>query len=242
MLLAVDAGNSFVKLAYHDGSQWLGVERVALSGFAAKAAAWEGPRPDVVWVSDVAGPAFRDSLAGLVRSWACPVRWVRPSERCCGVVNGYRRPSQLGSDRWCALVAAHRLGGEAKVVASVGTAVTVDGLTADGVFLGGLILPGIALMQAVLAAHTAGVGETRGSHEVFPRDTGNGVYTGALAGIAGAVERVADWLAERAGRAEVVLTGGGAGVVAPLVRRPQRVVPNLVLEGLLCMAREEGMA
>lgn len=240
MLLAIDAGNSFVKLAYHDGRDWLGVERVPLAEYAARAACWQGPEPDAVWISDVAGAAFREPFARLAQRWKCRIVHVEARERCCGVVNGYRRPAQLGSDRWCALVAAHRLGAGGKVVVSVGTAVTIDALTAQGVFEGGLILPGIELMKRALAEHTAGVGLSAGHFAPFPQDTGDAVHTGCLLGIAGAVERMAAQLAERDGRVQVVFTGGGAPMVAPLVHLPQQLVPNLVLDGLFCMAREEG--
>jgi len=47
MLLAVDAGNSFVKLAYHDGKSWQAPERIPVEAFAeAVERLAAGPRPD----------------------------------------------------------------------------------------------------------------------------------------------------------------------------------------------------
>lgn len=238
MLLAIDAGNSFVKLAYHDGSGWQGTQRVALDGFPAVAAKLAAdPAPVGVVISNVAGDAFRNRMADLLARWRCPAHWVTAQAQAYGVSNAYAVPAQLGSDRWACLVAAHRLRPGRTVVASVGTAATVDALDATGEFRGGLILPGVALMQQSLWQRTAGVRPAAGQFERFPRSTADAVHTGALLAIAGAVERMAEAL----GGAQILLTGGDAGLIAPLLRPAPLVIENLVLEGLVWIAREEGM-
>lgn len=242
MLLAIDAGNSFVKLGWHDGRAWRSVERIPLAQFDTFAAAWQGPLPERVVIADVAGDRFRQPMERLMATWLRPVLWVRARERECGVTNRYRQPEQLGVDRWCALVAAHLLTPGPKLVVSVGTAVTVDALTGAGVFEGGLILPGVELMKRALAAHTAGLGELPGSFTAFPQDTGSAMHTGALLAIAGAVERMAALVAGREGRVEILLTGGGAEALEPLLTGPVRRAPNLVLDGLLRIAQERGFA
>lgn len=242
MLFALDAGNSFVKLAYHDGAAWQAPERIPLEAFAdAVARLSAGPRPDGIVISDVADARFREPMLELLARWERSALWVKAASRACGVVNGYAAPEQLGSDRWAALVAARQLTSRAAVVAGVGTAATIDALDADGRFLGGVILPGIALMQQALQQGTAGIRAIAGSYEAFPTNTANAVYTGALLAVTGAVERMAASL-ERDAVVEVILTGGGAEAVAPLIRPAPRVIPNLVLEGLRCIAREEGVA
>lgn len=240
MLLAIDAGNSFVKLGWHDGQGWREVVRVPLTAFEDYAAAWQGPVPARIVVADVAGERFRLPMARLAGAWGRPILWARASREACGVRNGYRLPHQLGVDRWCALVAAHVLGPGAKLVVSVGTAVTVDALTAAGMFEGGLILPGAELMKRALAAHTAGLEALSGAFEPFPRDTGSAMHTGAWLAIAGAVDRMAAAVAAREGAPQIVLTGGGAAQLEPLLAVPVRHMPHLVLDGLLCIAREEG--
>lgn len=239
MLVAIDAGNSFVKLARHDGSGWQGIQRVALDGFPAVAAQLAAePAPVAVVISNVAGDAFRSPMAELLARWGCPAHWVTAQARAYGVSNAYAVPAQLGSDRWACLVAAHRLRPGRSVVTSVGTAATVDALDATGEFRGGLILPGVALMQQSLWQRTAGIPPSAGQFERFPTSTADAVHTGALLAIAGAVERMAEALG---GGAQIVLTGGDAGLIAPLLRPAPLVIENLVLEGLLLIAREEGM-
>ncbi|MEO1767507.1 type III pantothenate kinase [Thiobacter aerophilum] len=240
MLLAIDAGNSFVKLGWHEGEVWREVARIPLEDFAAFAAAWSRPVPARIVIADVAGERFRPAMERLVAAWGRPVLWVRAKAASCGVTNGYRQPEQLGVDRWCALVAARQMGPGAKLVVSVGTAVTVDALSHTGVFQGGVILPGVALMKRALAAHTAGLAEARGAYQPFPRDTGSAMHTGALLAIAGTVDRMTALLAAQDAPLEILLTGGDGAAIEPLLTGVVRYVPNLVLEGLLCIAREEG--
>lgn len=240
MLLAVDAGNSFVKLGWYDGA-WREVERVPLAAFGS----WveetvAQPMPRAVVIANVAGERFRAPMERLLAGWRCRVLWVRPAAQGYGIVNRYRRPDQLGADRWCALVAAQKARG-AKLVVDVGTAVTVDALTAAGVFEGGVILPGPALIRTSLAANTVQLAAEPGEYEMFPRETANAIMTGALLAIAGTVDRMAETLAQQAGEVEIWLTGGGAPPLLPLLRPPVRHVPHLVLEGLLSIARAEGL-
>lgn len=239
MLLAIDAGNTFVKWAYHDGTKWQATARVALAEFAKEAAQLAArPRPDTIVISSVAGDLFRQPMTGLLEQWRAEALWVTPQSRAYGVENGYGMPTQLGSDRWASLIATRRITQESAVVASIGTAVTVDVLGADGLFRGGLILPGLELMQRSLWQGTAGIPKAVGTYERFPTSTANAVYTGVLLATAGAVER----MVEAAGSGtEVILTGGGAAALAPFIRPSPRLMENLVLEGLLCIAREEGM-
>lgn len=242
MLLAIDAGNSFVKLAYHDGTAWLAPECIALGAFAdAAARLGAARRPDAIVISNVAGASFRMPMMELLARWGCGAHWVTAPPRGCGVVNGYALPAQLGSDRWAGLVAARQLTGRAAVVTSVGTAATVDVLSAEGVFRGGLILPGVDLMQATLRQGTADLAAADGAYEKFPTSTANAMYTGALLAIAGAVERMVEAVGQASAGIEVILTGGGAETVAPFIRPAPRVIPNLVLDGLRRIAREEGL-
>jgi type III pantothenate kinase len=242
MLLLIDAGNSFVKVAFADARGVGGVTRVARERWSEYLAGLGRPGPTAVVVANVAGVSFASQLDAKLKAWRCPALWVTAREQGYGVYNRYRDPAQLGADRWCALVAAHRRVAGGKLVVCAGTAVTIDALAGDGVFHGGLILPGPALMRAGLAAGTAGVAVAEGAFETFPRDTANGVQTGALLAIAGAVERMAEAFETVAGPASLLLTGGRGEALVPVLRRPVTLVADLVIEGLFHIAREEGLA
>jgi len=195
-----------------------------------------------VIASNVAGSALQRQLtAALPASPA--TRWIRSERAQAGVSNGYDDPSQLGCDRWAALIGAWRLHGGPAVVVNAGTALTVDALSSDGVFTGGLIVPGAELMRRALAANTDGLKLQPGKFSYFPGATGDAIFSGAINALAGAIERMARFL-EETGQASpsCVLSGGGAALIAPHLNLEVKVVDNLVLEGLLAIAREESRA
>lgn len=239
MILAVDAGNSRVKWGLHDGWGWrrkgwvLSREVVRLGG------QWlPDGQPERVLVSNVAGTALRAQLEALFSRRRAEVEWITAQPAQCGVSNGYRNPAQLGSDRWAALIAAWRRCGRACVVVNAGTALTVDALDNSGRFCGGLIVPGLHAMQQALAANTAALAVEAGRFEVFPASTADAMYSGALSAMAGAVERIAAALAAKEGTVpDCLVSGGDAGLVKACLSVPAAIVDNLVLDGLIEIAR-----
>jgi type III pantothenate kinase len=139
------------------------------------------------------------------------------------------------------LIGARHLIQDSVVVASVGTAVTIDTLSEEGRFLGGLILPGIELMRDSLVRNTAGVAAPPGRYSPHPDNTADAVHSGALLAVAGAIEKVLAAQRGAGNPAQCLITGGGAETVAPFVAPAPRIVPDLVLEGLLHIARQERM-
>jgi len=242
-ILAIDAGNTHVKWAWHDGSRWQAIGKESCEHFladgqseSAKMLSDLGAQSDRAIVCWVAGPEVREGLAS--RLSVFDIRWVAPQPQAYGVTNGYDAPDQLGVDRWVNLVAArHLFQGRDCIVASAGTALTVDALQADGRHLGGIIVPGMELQRDALAAGTAGVRAAAGKRDDFPRSTADAVHTGALLAMAGATERMRVRLQSRCGRGVLtVLTGGGAAELAPLLESPVSHVERLLFEGLLWIA------
>lgn len=153
----------------------------------------------------------------------------------------YETPGQLGVDRWAALVGAWALHGAACLVVTAGTATTVDVLDQAGEFQGGLILPGFELMRRCLAENTAGLGYAEGRVASLPRNTADAIYAGCVHAQAGAVERMFARVGGQPG-ALCLLNGGAARVLAANLVIPVREVPNLVLEGVACLAEAADLA
>ena len=108
------------------------------------------PTPARIVVSNVAGTRVRATTIRMLEVWpdAPATFWLVPQDAQCGVVNSYRNPQQLGSDRWAALIGArHLLGPKPAMVVVCGTATTIDFLTDEGVFKGGIIMPGVGLIR-----------------------------------------------------------------------------------------------
>jgi type III pantothenate kinase len=237
-ILTVDAGNTRLKWGLWQGGRWRrkGALPVGESDRLGEVVA--PARPARTLVSCVAGEGVRQALeAGLARLGG-PVCWLRPEAEAYGLRNTYTEPGRLGPDRYAMLVACLHLGYAPCVVVGAGTAVTVDALDAEGGFLGGLILPGPELMRLALASGTAGVQEVTGRLQDFPRSTGDGVETGIWRALAGGVEAMRSRLAARSGAEPLTVLSGGAAVrLADALTGPMRLVEDLVLEGLLWIAR-----
>jgi type III pantothenate kinase len=240
-LLAIDAGNSRIKWGSSESGEWL--ERGALPTPDARElrdALARLPAPERIVVANVAGEAVAESIRDALGAFAATPVWVVSRESQCGVRSGYARPSQLGPDRWAALIGARHLHDGPSVVVNAGTTMTVDALTGDGLFLGGAIVAGYSLMKDALAKNTALLALQGGAFSVFPDNTGDAIASGALNAMAGAIERMKRYMAE-AGEADalVMLSGGDAGLLAPLLSERVRVVDNLVLEGLKCIGASD---
>jgi type III pantothenate kinase len=187
----------------------------------------------------VAGAAVRAQVAALLPSCAQAPHWLVSAAQQCGVRSSYADPAALGPDRWAALIGAWHLAAGACVVVNAGTTMTVDALNGEGVFLGGCIVPGAMLMRAALARDTANLAQREGSFRFFPDNTGDAIASGAVNALAGAVERVVRDLQDITGTApRVLLSGGDAGLIEQRLRVAPVVVDNLVLEGLLQIARQ----
>lgn len=71
------------------------------------------------------------------------------------IKNSYLTPSDMGVDRWCAIVAgAIANQGRACCVVDAGSAVTIDCVSGSGEHLGGYIFPGFAMQVRALLANT----------------------------------------------------------------------------------------
>ncbi|HEX2530599.1 MAG TPA: type III pantothenate kinase, partial [Burkholderiaceae bacterium] len=247
MLLLVDAGNTRVKWALADSPQtadmpgrWHASGTVLREQVVELGDAWRGARIARAIVSNVAGPTMRDCIErALLRALGTvpvPVEWFASVPALAGVRNAYRVPALLGCDRFASAIGAHALyPGTALIVATCGTATTIDALTADGVFLGGMILPGLGLMAASLARSTAQLPQVEERivlPQPFADNTHDAIVSGCIAAQVGAIERAFAAHRQQHRAARCILSGGAAEIIAPYLSMPVERVDNLVLIGL----------
>jgi type III pantothenate kinase len=243
IILAIDAGNSRVKWGLYQEGEWRALGAVQNADTVRLAEVWRGyPLPDRIVISNVAGEKIRSELKVLLAHWHREPVWIEARSEECGVVNCYDRPVQLGSDRWAALIGARQLAPDMPcVVVGMGTAMTVDILNRHGEFVGGIIVPGLSAMREALTGRTAGVRVLHGQFRRWPTNTDDGVYTGAVQALAGAVERMYALALEDSQQDTplLLLNGGDVEILKPLLKMPCRPVENLVLEGLARIAQQE---
>lgn len=164
------------------------------------------------------------------------------ARRAGGVTTLYGEPWRLGADRLVAAIGAHRLAGRRAVcVIAVGTALTLDLVDARGRHQGGSIVPGPALMKDSLLKQTSGIrrraaGGTA-SGGFFARSTRAAIEQGSRFAAAAVIDRSVAEARSLLGRPPLVLvTGGGAPGLRPLLRSAHTWVPDLILRGLAVLA------
>ena len=240
MILLLDVGNTRLKWA------WLEHWRVGPAGAIAHDAthrSWQreieadGHRPARIVVSSVAGPAFAAALTLWARDhYRVEPEFLSARAEQCGVRNSYARPSALGVDRWLGLIGAWRSRAHPTLIVSAGTALTVDALDGSGRHCGGLIVPGVAMMRDARARFEDDL-------DFMPATDGSDAATRAdcsLRLLAALADRSVEECADRVGTApRVILTGGDAPLLRPLLRHLAELIPDLVLAGLAIVAGEE---
>jgi type III pantothenate kinase len=236
-ILAIDAGNTRTKWGVHDGRAWTATGAIETARAGELPQSLRGIKAaGLAIASNVAGAAVQATIEAACKGLA--VRFVRSEASQLGVTNGYRDPSQLGTDRWVALIAAHHARPGHKLVINAGTALTIDALTGDGRFLGGLIVPGPALMRRSLDRATAALRESEGAVRDFPASTPEAIATGAVLACAGAADRLAKSMdTHGTPPGLIILSVGAARELAPALGLPHELHENLVLDGLQLIAR-----
>ncbi len=154
-----------------------------------------------------------------------------------GVTNAYKDPSEMGIDRWLAVVAAWNRTRAATVVLDAGTALTIDFVTERGQHLGGYIVPGLQTMRTSLARDTAGVQVNAPLRIENISQPGSSTTEAMVRGLLqmtsdfvnGAIDRFQD---SSKSTIRTLVTGGDAEKIATLLNAGVEIVPNLVLDGL----------
>lgn len=250
--LLIDIGNTRLKIASLQNGEPVYIGAVTIDPVSAcEIALREHIRAlatpvSAVWAVSVASPQVNEFVQNLVSP--SPVHWVRSTACASGIRNAYPEPAQLGPDRWVGIIGLTRhfpTLAQPIVLASFGTATTIDTLSPETEFLGGLILPGVSMMRESLKRGTARLPNEPGELQAFPTSTRAAIASGIVAAQTGAVLRQVELAHRRFGIAPIVCTTGGARdmVVTALTQAlPNLLIhelPHVVLDGLAVMAQTQ---
>ena len=248
MKLLMDIGNTRIKWAFDDGSDLVAAGEIvhqsnpeACAFNFVKALQLE---PESAFAVNVAGAAMEVAIANTLKAhFDIELTTVRTAEHFGAVANGYSSTGQLGADRWAAIVGAWQLYHQAVCIVDVGTAVTIDAVAPNGQHQGGIIIPGLALVHASLNNDTSDIGgfvrQSEGplaDDEWFGRDTRSAVERGAVFMLGATIDRAIAEFSKAGDVPVILLTGGDAEIIGPLVNHPVEYHPLLVLQGLRHLA------
>jgi type III pantothenate kinase len=244
--LLLDIGNTRLKWALQHGEEFVATgvfpldEKTLESELATVGA--QVAAPAKVVVSNVAGPTIAELLTHwAMQNWGVSAQFILAQRQGYGVINAYTEPHKLGVDRWAALIGARALGTGPMCVVDCGSAITVDALDQHGQHLGGSILPGLGMMRRVLAdqAHALEFSTDTPDQpvELFAKTTQQAIMAGATYAAAAFIDRAFQQVEQKLnGKITGLITGGDAERILPLLDKPFRHEPQLVLRGLAVIA------
>jgi type III pantothenate kinase len=258
-LIAVDIGNSRIKIGWFDSSGGKPTLPVPAGELALADESWHESSISRALQADCL--AGRWSIASVNRTTTKRLlAWLdglpaekRPREvrelfhRDLALEVRVPEPDKVGIDRLLAAVATNRLRdpGRAAIIIDLGSAMTFDVVSADGAFLGGAILPGVGMSARALDEFTdllprIPMDELAEPPPALGTSTieamRSGLYWGAVGAMRELVARLGESPAVESRNPQVFLTGGAAPIVAQFLPGDATYVPHLVLGGIALVA------
>jgi type III pantothenate kinase len=241
-VLLVDIGNTRIKWSVLRGDK-LGrqkaLEHAGISARDLERQMFTTRGISRVIAASVAGARLNRLVASSCRRRTGLVcEFVAAARNAAGLTTRYQEPWRLGVDRFMAVIAAYHMArARGACVVDIGTAMTIDLVDPLGVHLGGAIIPGPELMVGSVLKNTAGIARrasgTLATKGLFAQDTRAAIGQGARYAVAAMVDRAVAEAQRSLQRTPLVLLTGGAAVqIEPLLLSSYVSVPDLVLRGV----------
>jgi type III pantothenate kinase len=250
MLLAIDVGNTDIKLGIFDGDRLFGAwrwatDRLRMSDEYAAQLGWLLDHHDLSFraidrtVLSSVVPALTDTFRQLTARYIGHEPLNVTAAVKTGVPLRVDNPREVGGDRIANAVAAQYLHGGPAIVVDFGTATNFDVISADGAFIGGSFAPGITTALDGLITRAARL--QRFDLVPPPRVIGtntvmclqSGTIFGYVALVEGLVARIKG---ELGSDASVIGTGGLVDLIASQTDTIALVDRDLTLKGLRLLA------
>ena len=225
--LFVDIGHSAVKWRTFDSK----VSKESIEFFSASSL----PNNKCIWLSAVAHSNIVDSIK---REFA-NVELVLPCKKHGNLTIAYETPSNLGVDRFLAMLGAIENYPSANLlVIDLGSALTIDIVNDDGAHKGGLIMPGLmALRKSFTKFSTENMSQSLTGLQNNTKDAWlSGTETMLIVTIK---EQIKDFQSQYS-NGVVLLTGGDITKLSNELPQSLNYFENLVLDGLVSYAESVG--
>jgi len=171
---------------------------------------------------------------------------VKTPKKWKHLLNGYEDSSSLGVDRWLSALSVSNSIEKSTVIASVGTAVTIDYVSFNKkehqyTFEGGVILPGLHLTKNALSQNTARLKNDEGVFQMPAINTANAIQSGFILNVLGNVKSLFDLVWSKSKDVKIILSGGDAEYIYQHLSEDLKshtiIRKDLVLDGLFVLAK-----
>ncbi|HSZ73864.1 MAG TPA: type III pantothenate kinase [Rhizomicrobium sp.] len=248
MLLCIDAGNTNIVFAVHDGNttraEWRAVTETTRTAdeyavLLSPLLTFQGlsfADIDTAIIATVVPAALFDLRQFCRKYLNCEPLVVGDPGVDLGIEVKTDRPQAVGADRLVNAVAAHATYKGALIVVDFGTATTFDIVGENGDYEGGVIAPGVnvsaeALHQAAAMLPRVAIGRTQ---NVIGKDTVPAMQSGLFWGYIGLIEGLVARIKEEYGKPMKVI--GTGGLATPFHRQTEAIDhldPDLTIRGLV---------
>jgi type III pantothenate kinase len=190
--------------------------------------------PDEIWLSAVTNTTHQHALlTALTEGYSRPIQQVSVAQYQHHLPTLYA-PTQLGVDRWLAMLACKKTRPGPCLVIDCGTAATFDCINANGIHTGGYILPGIHLMHKILLQNTAiPVTHSSDNSAYLAQDTATAITQGSCRALASLIIQMHS---EMPDNTHLYIGGGDGQALLPHLTMPYTRMDNMVINGLACLA------
>jgi len=248
MLLAIDAGNTNIVFAVHDGketrAEWRAVtettrtadEYAVLLQPLLQLQGLSFSDIDAAIIATVVPAALFDLRQLCRRYLHCEPLVIGDPDLDLGIRINVDRPGAVGADRLVNAISAHERYKGALIVVDFGTATTFDIVAENGDYDGGIIAPGVnlsaeALHQAAAMLPRVAVARTQ---NVIGKDTVPAMQSGLYWGYIGMVEGLVARIKAEYGKPMAVIgTGGLANLFHRQTPAIDHLDPDLTMRGLI---------
>jgi len=248
MLLAIDAGNTNIVFAVHDGketrAEWRAVTETTRTADEYAVLLQPLMQLQGLSFSDIDAaiiatvvPAALFDLRQLCRRYLhCEPLVIGDPELDLGININVDRPAAVGADRLVNAISAHERYKGALIVVDFGTATTFDIVAENGDYDGGIIAPGVnlsaeALHQAAAMLPRVAVQRTQ---NVIGKATVPAMQSGLFWGYVGLIEGLLARIKAEYGRPMTVIgTGGLANLFFKQTTAIEHLDPDLTIRGLV---------
>ena len=247
MLLAVDVGNTNIKMGIFDQDNLVARFHIttnitrtsdefgSLIGDLIRCKGFSAGDIDEVIISSVVPKIMYSFTNAFYKYFKCHLLMVGVGTKT-GIRIETTNPKAIGADRIVNAVGAYEQYGGPVLVVDYGTATTYDFVTKDGAFIGGIICPGIRISANALWSDTANLPEIeiKKQDSILAKDTVSSMQAGLFYGTIGQTEYIIDKVKKESGShdVKVVATGGLGKIIVDETSHIHVYDTDLTLKGL----------
>ena len=232
MNLAIDIGNSSVKLGVFEGSTKKYINSINKLSAENLAKLVETYGITSIIYSSVAGGS--KILTDFSSSSGLELMRLNQDTKIPVKIE-YSTPETLGSDRIAGIVAAYnKYGNNNVLVIDAGTAVTFDILLSEGIYKGGNISPGLSMRFQALNNYTDRLPLVipDNKYDIIGTNTENAIRSGVQQGLIFEINEYIRTFEILFKGLRIVITGGDGLFLSGLINQKVDYSPDLVIEGL----------